>query len=61
MNTTDGRIKFEDDKEVRNAYLVIENVQMSDRHSYKCKASNIANQSDTGSETTTFVRVKGML
>lgn len=59
MNTSDTRIKFEDDKAVRNAFLIIDNVQMSDRHSYTCKASNIANQASTGTEKKTFVRVKG--
>lgn len=60
-STGDGRIKFEDDKEIRNAYLVIENVQMSDRHTYKCKASNEANLDNTGTEGETFVRVKDKL
>lgn len=61
MNTSDGRIKFERDSvnEIPNAYLVIDNVQMSDRNHYTCKASNIANQDSTGTEKTTFVRVKG--
>ncbi|XP_034246939.1 basigin [Thrips palmi] len=61
VNISDSRIKFEDDRDVRKAYLLIENVQMSDRHSYKCKASNIANQDNTGAEAATFVRVKDKL
>lgn len=59
LNTSDGRIKFENDKDVLNAYLIIENVQMSDRNHYTCKASNLATQTTTGTEKTTFVRVKG--
>lgn len=61
LNTSDTRIRFEDDKNVRNAILVIDNVQMSDRNTYVCKASNIADQVTTGNVKQTFVRVKDKL
>ncbi|KAK3932544.1 Basigin [Frankliniella fusca] len=61
VNTSDGRIRFENDNNIANAILVIDTVQMNDRNQYTCKASNIANHESTGPEKTTFVRVKDKL
>lgn len=62
----DSRITFESN----GAILVIKEVQMSDRNSYKCTASNKATQiraqqqpdkDNTGTTVTSFVRVKDKL
>ncbi|KAE8753139.1 hypothetical protein FOCC_FOCC000062 [Frankliniella occidentalis] len=61
VNESDARIRFENDGKVARAFLIIDNVQLSDRKTYTCKASNIANQDSTGVEEKTFVRVKDKL
>lgn len=61
INNTD-RIKFEDDdKGVDNAYLVIDETEMTDRNFYACTAHNLATSKVAPSEAKTFVRVKDKL
>lgn len=61
INTSDSRIKFDDDKNVKGAILIIENVQMADRNNYTCNAQNLAMQAQSSVMGWSYVRVKDKL
>ena len=59
---SDERVRLEeDDNKVKNAKLIIDKAELSDRAQYTCVAKNMVNDHNQFEvSSTTFVRVKGI-